>query len=342
MYDLIIIGGGPAAVAAGVYAARKKLKTLLITESFGGQSLVSDNIENWIGEKMLTGFDLAKKLEEHVRAQEAIEIKMPERVTKVSEIPCADGSPSPTGFGGAGKRPCDFLVETDKGGRYETKAVVVTSGSRRRRLGVPGEDTFDGKGVAFCSTCDAPIFAGKRVAVVGGGNAGLEAVVDLFPYATQIYLLHRADQLKGDPITQEQVKTSSKVELILNAETQEILGEKFVTGLSYKDAKSGEVKELAVDGVFVEIGAVPNSEIVKGLVELNPYGEVVIDHKTGATSKPGIFAAGDVTDEMYKQNNISAGDGVTAALSAYGYLLGLKKRSVAAEKTENHLIKTPG
>ena len=320
MYDLIIIGGGPAAVGAGVYAARKKLKTLLITESFGGQSMVSDNVENWIGEKMLTGYDLAKKLEEHVRAQESIEIKMPERVNKVSEIPCADG-----------KRHCDFLVETDKGGRYETKVVVVTSGSRRRRLGVPGEDKFDGKGVAFCSTCDAPVFAGKRVAVVGGGNAGLEAVVDLFPYATEIYLLHRGDALKGDAVTQEQVKASPKVKLILNAETQEILGEKFVIGLRYKDAKSGEMKELPLDGVFVEIGAVPNSEIMKGLVELNQFGEIVIDHKTSATSKPGIFAAGDVTDELYKQNNISVGDGVTAALSAYGYLLGLKKQSVAAE-----------
>lgn len=321
LYDLIIIGGGPAAVGAGVYAARKKLKTLLITEAFGGQSMVSDNIENWIGEKVLTGFDLAKKLEEHVRAQETIEIKMPERVTRVSEIPCADG-----------KRPCDFLVETDTGGRYETKAVIVTSGSRRRRLGIPGEDKFDGKGVAFCSTCDAPVFAGKRVAVVGGGNAGLEAVVDLFPYATEIYLLHRGDQLKGDPITQEQVRVNSKVKVILNAETQEVLGDKFVTGLRYKDAKSGEMKELPLDGVFVEIGAVPNSEIVKGLLDINQFGEVVVDHKTSATSKPGMFAAGDVTDELYKQNNISVGDGVTAALSAYGYLLGLKKQSVAAEK----------
>mgnify|MGYP001591916152 CR=1 FL=1 len=330
-YDLIIIGGGPAAVGAGVYAARKRLKTLLITESFGGQSMVSDNVENWIGEKMLTGFDLAKKLEEHVRAQESIEIKMPERVTKISEIPCADGSPSPAGFGGARKRLCDFLVETDKGGRYETKAVIVTSGSRRRRLSVPGEDTFEGRGVAYCSTCDAPVFAGKRVAVVGGGNAGLEAVVDLFPYATEIYLLHRGDRLKGDPVTQEQVKTNPKVKIILNAETQEVLGDKFVTGLRYRDKVSGESKELPLDGVFVEIGAVPNSEIVKGLVELNQFGEVVIDHKTSATTKPGIFAAGDVTDELYKQNNISAGDGITAALSAYGYLLGLKKRTVAAE-----------
>lgn len=321
MYDLIIIGGGPAAVAAGVYAARKKLKTLLITESFGGQSLVSDNIENWIGTKMITGFDLAKNLEEHLRAQESIEIKMPEKVTAIREIPCADT-----------KRPCDYEVVTDQGGAYQAKAVIVTSGSRRRRLGVPGEDKFEGKGVAFCSTCDAPIFSGKRVAVVGGGNAGLEAVVDLFPYAAEIYLIHRGGELKGDPVTQEEIRNNPKVKIILNAETQEIVGDKFVTGLRYRDAKSGEIKELVIDGVFVEIGAVPNSEIVKGLVELNQFGEILIDHKTSASSKAGIFAAGDVTDEMYKQNNISAGDGITAALSAYGYLLGLKKQSPAVEK----------
>ena len=330
MYDLIIIGGGPAAVGAGVYAARKKLKTLLITESFGGQSLISDNIENWIGTRTITGFDLAKNFEEHLRAQESLEIKMPEKVTAVREIPCADG-----------KRPCDYEVETDQGNRYQAKAVIVTAGARRRRLGVPGEDQFDGKGVAFCSTCDAPVFAGKRVAVVGGGNAGLEAVVDLFPYASEIYLIHRGDQLKGDAVTQEAIKNNPNVKVILNAETQEILGDKFVTGLRYRDKASGDTKELAADGVFVEIGSVPNSEIVKGLVELNPYGEVVVDHKTSATSKPGIFAAGDVTDELYKQNNISAGDGITAALSAYGYLLGLKKQSVAAEVPNSAGVGTP-
>ncbi|MDP3727743.1 MAG: FAD-dependent oxidoreductase [bacterium] len=324
MYDLIIIGGGPAAVGAGVYAARKKLKTLLITESFGGQSITSNSIGNWIGDQSISGFDLAKKLEEHVRAQQSVEIKMPERVTAVREIPCADL-----------KRSCDFEVETNTGSRYQSKAVIATSGSRRRRLGVPGEDKFEGRGVAYCSTCDAPIFAGKRVAVVGGGNAGLEAVMDLFPYATEIYLLHRGDQLKGDPVTQEEIRRNPKVSIILNAETQEVLGEQFVTGLRYKEAKTGEIKKLDVDGVFVEIGAVPNSEMVKGVVELNPYGEVVIDHRTSATSKSGIFAAGDVTDELYKQNNISVGDGITAALSAYAYLLGLKKQTVAAEKPNN-------
>src|SRR3989344_80365 len=265
MYDLIIIGGGPAAVAAGVYASRKKLKTLLITESIGGQSLVSDNIENWIGTKVMTGFDLAKNLEEHLRAQSSIEIKMPERVLAVREISCADQ-----------KRLCDFEIETDAGARYQTKTVIVTSGSRRRRLGVPGEDKFAGKGVAYCATCDAPVFAGKRVAVVGGGNAGLEAVVDLFPYVAKIYLLQRGEQLKGDAVTQEEIRKNTKVKIILNAETQEILGDKFVSGLRYKDVKNGEVKEIVLDGVFVEIGAVPNSEIVKDLVTLNQFNEIIV------------------------------------------------------------------
>ncbi len=311
MYDLIIIGGGPAGAAAGVYAARKKLKTLIITESWGGQSMVSSSIENWIGTVSISGFELAQALERHVRAQEGIEIAPPDKVSEVGEIP-----------GG-------YEVKTEKGTVYQTKTLIVASGGRRRRLGVPGEDKFDGRGVAYCSTCDAPLFKGKDVAVVGGGNAGLEAVVDLFPYASKIYLINRGPELSGDPLTQEEVKKSPKVTVISNAETQEIFGDQFVTGLKYLDKQDSQVKELALGGVFVEIGSVPNSEFVKNLVETNKAGEIVIDHKTGAASRPGIFAAGDVTDEIYKQNNISAGDAVAAALSAYNYLLNIKKQSPA-------------
>ena len=307
MFDVIIIGGGPAAVGAGVYVARKKLKTLLLTEEFGGQSIVSADVQNWIGTKSLSGIDLAKNLEAHVRNYpEEVEIKMPELATKVM------------------KNEDGFIVETDKGGSYQTKTVIVASGARRRKLGIPGEKEFDGKGVAYCSTCDGPLFGGKDVAVVGGGNAGLEAVIDLLPYATKIYLLEYGDALRGDPVSQEQIKKSGKVDILLNAETKQVQGDKFVTGLAYKDRVSNEEKTLPVGGVFVEIGSVPNSEFVKGLVELNERGEVVIDHKTSATSVSGIWAAGDVTDEMYKQNNISVGDAVKAALSAYQYLLSKK------------------
>ncbi len=304
MYDVIIIGGGPAAAGAAVYVARKKLKTLLITGEFGGQSIVSADIHNWIGTKSISGIDLAKNLEDHIRNYpDEVEVKSPELATRVS------------------KKDGGFLIETGKGGSYESKTLIVCSGARRRKLGIPGEKEYDGKGVAYCSTCDAPLFSGKDVAVVGGGNAGLEAAVDLFPYANKIYLLEYGDALRGDPVSQEQIKKSGKVEIILNAEVKEVKGEKFVSGLVYKDKKSGEEKTLSVGGIFVEIGSVPNSEFVKDLVELNKAGEIVIDHKTSATSCEGIWAAGDVTDEMYKQNNISVGDGVKAALSAYNYLL---------------------
>jgi len=323
LYDVIVIGGGPAGVAAAIYAARKKLKTLLITESFGGQSIVSDDIQNWIGEPHISGFALAKKLEEHVRAYaETIDIKMPEKVIEVKTAQCIDGT-----------RVCNFEVKTDRDNNYQGKTVILAAGARRRRLNVPGEDKLEGKGVSYCSICDAPLFAGKRVAVIGGGNAGLEAVEDLFPYASEIYLLEYGETLKGDPITQEAIKKNSKLkQIILNAQTIEILGDKFVTGLRYKDRKSGEEKVLELEGVFVEIGSVPNSEMVKGLVEIDKWGQVVIDSKHGATSLPGIFAAGDITDDPYKQNNISAGDAVKAALAAYAYLLKREKQSPAAEK----------
>jgi len=303
-YDVIIVGGGPAATGAAVYVARKKLKTLLITESFGGQSIVSADVHNWIGTKSISGLDLAKNLEAHVRNYpQEVEIKTPELATKILQ----NGD--------------TFTVETDKGGSYEARAVIYCAGARRRKLGIPGEKEFDGKGVAYCSTCDAPLFGGKDVAVVGGGNAGLEAVVDLVPYAKKIYLLEYSDSLKGDPATLDKIRNSDQIEIICNAESKRVEGEGMVTGLVYTDRVSGEEKTLSVGGVFVEIGSVPNSEPVKELVELNKHGEIVIDHKTAATSKPGIWSAGDVTDEMYKQNNISTGDGVKAALSAYQYLL---------------------
>ncbi|HEY4521515.1 MAG TPA: FAD-dependent oxidoreductase [Candidatus Paceibacterota bacterium] len=306
LYDLIILGGGPAGTAATVYAARKRLKTLFVTESFGGQSVVSDDIQNWIGETHITGFDLAKKFEEHVKSfGDIVEIKieLAREIKKTGE---------------------NFTVKTDSG-EFEGRALILAIGARRRKLNVPGEQKFEGKGVAYCSTCDAPLFAGKKVVVVGGGNAGLEAVVDLFPYAEHITLLIRSDSMKGDPATQEEIKNNPKAEIIFNAEIKEILGDKFVTGLKYQDLKSGETKELELGGVFVEIGSVPNSELVKDLVEIDQWGQVKIDSKHASTSCVGIFAAGDITDDPYKQNNISAGDGVKAALAAYSYL---QKRSM--------------
>lgn len=300
MYDLIIIGGGPGGVAAGIYAARKKMKTMLVTDTFGGQSLNSAGIENWIGTKNISGYDLAKALEEHLRAQKDIDIVDSDLVSSISK-----------------KEGGGFSLTTKNGKVFETKYVLVASGSRRKRLGVPGEDQFDGKGVVFCTTCDAPLFGEKTVAVVGGGNSALEGVIDLLPYASKTYLIVRSEVLRGDPVTQEKAKSHPKVQILWNTVIQEIRGKDFVTGIRYKDVKSGEEKELALDGVFVEIGLTPNSDFIKDLVERDDFGHIVINHKTQETSCPGIWAAGDVTDVLYEQNNISVGDAIKATLNIY-------------------------
>lgn len=299
MYDCIIVGGGPGGVAAGVYAARKQMKTLFITENFLSQSVVSASIENWIGTVSIAGWEFGQALEKHLRAQEDLEIQTGERATGLEELP------------GGG-----YAVVTDKG-RYETKTVIIATGGRHRHLDVPGEEKFVGKGVVYCSTCDAPFFKTKKVAVIGSGNSALEAVEDLLPYAGEIVLMSRSGELKGDKVTQEKILASPKVSVIYNGETQEILGETHVEGLRYLDKAGGEEKEIKLDGVFVEIGMVPNTEFVKGILELNERGEIILDTRKATTSKPGIFATGDATDAPYKQNNISAGLGVTAALAAY-------------------------
>lgn len=302
-YDLIIVGGGPAGVAAGVYAARKKIKTILLTDSFGGQSLVSEEIRNWIGDLKVSGLELADRFKEHLKSYgEGIEILEGEKAARVYE---AKGG---------------WTVQTESGRKIETRTLLVATGSRHKKLGIPGEAKFEGRGVFYCATCDAPLMHGKRAAVVGGGNAGLEAARDLLSYADRVYLLHRRDTLKGDQITADKVRQSDKVEFLLNVAIQEIQGENFVNGIVYKDNASGATRELLVDGVFVEIGAAPNSDFLSGLVRLDERGQIIIECKTQRTSRPGIWAAGDVTDVLYKQNNVSAGDGVKAALNIYEYL----------------------
>jgi len=301
MYELIIIGGGPAGASAGVYAARKKIKSLIIADSFSGRSVVSDNIENWIGTQSISGPELAQKMEHHLRAQKDIEIKE----DKVVEIAKIDNG---------------FLVKTDSGKTHQTKTILICTGGKHRLLNVLGEEKFIGKGVVFCSTCDAPFFKNKDVAVVGAGNTGLEAVIDLMPYAAKIYLIVRGDKIKGDALTREKVINYDKVQVIYNTETTEIMGDTFVSGLKYLDTISRETKEIAVHGVFVTIGATSNSDIVRGLVNLNEYGEIIIDYRTGQTSLKGIWAAGDVTDSPYKQNNIAAGDAIRAVLDIYIFL----------------------
>jgi alkyl hydroperoxide reductase subunit F len=301
-YDLIIVGGGPAAVAAGVYAARKKIKTALVAKEFGGQSIVSGDVQNWIGTKSISGFDLGENLKAHVKAQEGIDILEGELVSAVEKA-------------GAG-----FNVKLESGKNLETKYVLVASGSRRRRLGIPGEDKFEGKGVFFCSICDAPLMGGKTVAVVGGGNAALEAVVDLLAYASKVYLIVRSD-IKGDAVTLEKVKSDPKVEIVKGMIMDSIEGDETVTNIVYNNTATGVKESLPVEAVFVEIGAVPNSDFIKGVVSLNERGEIMVDHKTQGSGTPGIWAAGDVSDVLYKQNNISAGDAVKAVLNIYENLV---------------------
>jgi len=305
MYETIIIGGGPAAVAAGVYAARKQIKTALFASQIGGQSVVSDSIENWIGEEVISGSDLAIKLKKHLEAQgDSIDLHIGEKVDLVNKK--EDGT-------------FEVVVGDDL---YQTKTIIVCSGGRHRKLDVPGEDKFEGRGVAFCATCDAPFFKDKDVAVVGGGNSGLEAVADLVKYANKVYLIARKDEkgLRGDPITLDEIKNSDKVEIIYESNAAEILGEQMVTGLKYKNNNSEDTKEVAVQGVFVEIGSVPNSEIVGEFIDTDDWNNIIVNCKTQETSCPGIFAAGDVTNSMYRQNNIAVGDAVKALLSAHEYI----------------------
>jgi len=311
VYDLIIIGGGPAGVAAGVYAGRKKIKSLVITKEWGGQSKVSPEIQNWIGEKAISGFELAKRLEAHIKeyADEVVEFDEGSLVTEVKQIREATEKELPL-----------FEIKTDKEKTYKTHSIIVASGARRRKLQVPGAEKFEGRGVVYCATCDAPLFKDKEVAVIGGGNAGLEAAKQLLSYSSKIYILEFGEEFKGDPITQEALFKNKKIVPITSAETLEIQGDKFVEKLIYRDRKTGEKKEIEVQGIFVEIGSLPNTEFVKGIVQTNERGEIIVDHKTCRTSTEGIWAAGDVIDGLYKQNNISVGDGVKALEDMYIWL----------------------
>jgi alkyl hydroperoxide reductase subunit F len=304
MYDLIIVGGGPAGIAAGVYASRKQLKTLFVTKEWGGQSTVSPDIQNWIGTKNISGNDLAKSFEEHLKHYAGILVTIVDN-TLATKI-------TPTGG-------C-FSVELDNGETHEAKAVLITTGSKRRQLEVPGAKEFDQKGLTYCASCDGPLFSGKDVAVIGGGNAGFETAAQLLAYAKSVTLLHRGPDYKADPVTVEKVLSHENMKGILNAQTLEVLGEQFVTGVKYRLGEAGEEQVLPVGGIFVEIGLVPNTEFVGNTVKLDDYKRIEIDPWTQKTSVPGIWAAGDCTNIKYHQNNISAGDAVRALEDIYVHL----------------------
>jgi alkyl hydroperoxide reductase subunit F len=306
MYDLIILGAGPAGTAAGVYAARKKLKTLLITEEFGGQSVVSETIYNWIGDSEIAGSDLAKKFKEHLEYYndgETLTLQSGARATEI--IKNEDGT---------------FSVKNSKEESFQTKTIFVATGSARRKLPALGADRLEHKGLTYCASCDGPLFSDMDVVVIGGGNAGFESAAQLLAYCKSVTLLQRSDEFKADPITVEKVLAHPKMTGILNASTVEVTGENFVDVLIYEDLNTKEQTKLDVKGVFVEIGQIPNSGIVADLVERNKYNHIVADPYTQKTSVAGIWAAGDVTDVRYHQNNISAGDAVKALEDIYVYL----------------------
>lgn len=301
-YDVLIIGGGPAGVAGAVYAARKRMKTVIVTDAFGGQSVVSLDIQNFIGYTSISGIDLSEKMESQLRAQEDVEIIDGDRVVSIEEK------------GGV------FFAKTQNGKEFEAKTILVASGSKRRKLDVPGEKEFDGKGVAYCATCDAPLFRGKKTAVVGGGNAALESARDLVPYASEVTLFVRGEEPRGDEVTLKKLRDEAKVNILTNTVITEIKGDTLVRSVHWKNEKTGEEGDMPFDGVFIEIGWLPNSDLVKGLVDLNGRGEIVVDHKTQKSSHDRIWAAGDVADVLYKQNNISMGDATKAVLNIHDYL----------------------
>lgn len=299
-YDLIIIGAGPAGLTAGIYAGRKKIKAIILTKQIGGQSL-SYTIENYPGLTEISGLELIEKTKKQVEKY-GIEIKDSVLIS------------------GLEKKNGNFSVKTEGGENFEAKAIIIASGKMPRKLEVAGAEKFEGKGVSFCTICDAPLFGGKNVAVVGGGNSALMSAIDLIPYAEKIYVLQHRERFIGDEILQEKLKNSGKVGFITAAEVREIKGSKFVEGLVYEDLKTGKTKELAVAGVFVNIGYVPNTAFVKNFLKLNEKEEIIINPETAETSVKGIFASGDVTNISFKQYIIASGEGAKAALSAYHYI----------------------
>lgn len=308
-FDVLVVGGGPAGAAAAIYSARKGIRTGIVAERFGGQVNDTLSIENIIGTKATEGPAFVSSLEAHVLDYD-IDVMKSQRAAKIEKK--------------------DFVeVTLENGAVLKGKTVIVSTGARYRQLDVPGEEQFKNKGVAYCPHCDGPIFKGKNVAVIGGGNSGVEAAIDLAGIVNHVTLIQRGAELKADKVLQERVRSLKNVTVLTNALTQEITGTDKVNGLTYIDSVSGEEKHVTLEGVFIQIGLLPNTEFLQGAVEMNERGEILIN-KHGATNIAGVFAAGDCTDTAYKQIVISMGAGATAALGAFDYMI----RNV----TDNQLI----
>jgi alkyl hydroperoxide reductase subunit F len=298
-YDLIICGGGPAGSAAAVYAARKQLKTLQILKEWGGQSIVSDDVQNWIGTPHIAGAKLAESLKAHVMEYKdgTLTVTENELVTSISGV---DGN---------------FTVTTDKNS-YTSKTVLITTGSSRKKLTVPGADIYENKGITYCASCDGPLFGGMNVVVVGGGNAGFESAAQLLAYCPSVTLLSRSSP-RADAITVEKLQKNPNFHLVTNAVPKEVKGSTFVESIVYTKTDTNEDVELPVSAVFVEIGPIPATGFAEGMLDMTELKTIKIDPRTQATSVSGIWAAGDCTDVLYHQNNIAAGDAVRALEDIY-------------------------
>jgi alkyl hydroperoxide reductase subunit F len=310
LYDLIIVGGGPAGVAGAVYAARKRLKTLFITSEFGGQSIVSEKICNWIGSVSISGAELAENLKKHALANAGEDLKIKEGMKVISLKRTAPRTVLEN----------SFSTKTDSGEEFESRTILITAGSSRRKLEAKNADRLEHRGLTYCASCDGPLFADKDVVVVGGGNAGFESASQLLAYCHSVTLLNRTDSFRADVVTVEKISKNPKFKTILNAKILEIQGKDFVEGIIYQDLKNGERRELKAEGIFVEIGQIPNTDFVKDLVPLDEAGKIKIDPWTNKTEILGIWAAGDCTNIPYHQNNIAAGDAIKALEDIYLYL----------------------
>jgi len=297
MYDLVIIGAGPAGITAAVYAARKRLNFLVVSKDIGGQTAWSGDVENYTGYQFITGPELAAKFEEHMRRYK-VEVREGEGALEVNT---ADGV---------------IRVRTDKNGEYETMTLIIASGKFSREMGVPGESQFKNKGLTYCATCDGPLFGGKDVAVIGGGNSALDAALQMMKIAKRIYIVNNTASLGGDAVMREKVEKSSMVTVMNDAQVAAVVGDRMVTGIKVK--RAGKEALMPVQGIFVEIGLVPNSDFSKDVAK-NQRKEIIVNGRN-ETNIPGIFAAGDVTDVPEKQIIIAAGEGSKAALAAFKYL----------------------
>jgi len=304
-FDVLVVGGGPAGAAAAIYAARKGIRTGVAAERFGGQVLDTMSIENFISVTATDGPKMGVALEQHVKAYD-VDIMNLQRAGKL--VPARE----PGGL---------IEIELANGATLKSKTVILSTGARWRQMNVPGENEYRNKGVAYCPHCDGPLFKGKRVAVIGGGNSGVEAAIDLAGIVAHVTLVEFDSKLRADDVLQRKLRSLPNVDIIVSAQSTEVLGDgQKVTGLVYKDRVDGVMHSLALEGIFVQIGLLPNTEWLKGTLELSPRGEIVIDER-GATSLPGVFAAGDATTVPYKQIVIAMGAGSTAALSAFDHII---------------------